>query len=496
MLSLRQLQKQVSCLCKNWLKKKAYKMIHKSLINSLLILIFSVLTFSAFGQEADIAAGKALFKAQCNQCHAKDMKSKLTGPALGGVEERWAEYPREDLYTWIRNSQAMIGAGHPRAVELWNEWKPTIMNPFPALTDAEMDNVLAYIDIVYTGKDKIGGGGPAEIVCVTPDEVGSDNKLMYGVLLFILALLAVVLARIIANLNYLNESEGGKVPARRKTLVDILTSKGVIGFVLFAVVVIGGFSTVNNAIELGRQQGYQPDQPIAFSHAIHACEQKIECQYCHDGARRSKHSVIPAANTCMNCHKAVKNGSRYGTAELTKIYASVGYDPSTDKYVEDYEEMEEADQMKIFKKWIADQAISNGETAEEAETAAENQWEDIKESLTDYETGDSSVAGAIEWVKIHNLPDHVYFNHAQHVSVGKIACQQCHGKVEGMDVVQQYAPLSMGWCINCHRQTEVKFADNDYYNSYEIYHEQMKNGERDKVTVEEVGGLECAKCHY
>lgn len=472
-------------------------MIHKSLINNLLILFFSVLTFSAFGQEADIDAGKALFKAQCNQCHAKDMKSKLTGPALGGVEERWADYPREDLYKWIRNSQAMISEGHPRATELWNEWKPTIMNPFPALTDAEMENVLAYIQCTYdgscTGTPGLPNSGPE---CVTEAEAGDDNKLMYGVLLFILALLAIVLARIIANLNYLSESEGGKVPARRKTLVDILTSKGVIGFALFALVVIGGFSTVNNAIELGRQQGYQPDQPIAFSHAIHACEQKIECQYCHDGARRSKHSVIPAANTCMNCHKAVKNGSRYGTAELTKIYASVGYDPTTDKYIEDYADMPEAEQMAIFKKWIADQAVSNGESADAAETAANEQWDNIKESLTDYESGDSTVAGPIEWVKIHNLPDHVYFNHAQHVSVGKIACQQCHGKVEGMDVVQQYAPLSMGWCINCHRQTEVKFADNDYYNSYEIYHEQMKNGERDKVTVEEVGGLECAKCHY
>jgi hypothetical protein len=279
-------------------------------------------------------------------------------------------------------------------------------------------------------------------------------------------------------------------------LVDILTSKGVIGFALFALVVIGGFSTVNNAIELGRQQGYQPDQPIAFSHAIHACEQKIECQYCHDGARRSKHSVIPAANTCMNCHKAVKVGSRYGTAELTKIYASVGYDPTTDKYIEDYSELTMEEQKAIFAPWIANEATKGGGTTEEAENAVEEQWNNIKESLTDFESGDSTIAGPIEWVKIHNLPDHVYFNHAQHVSVGKIACQQCHGKVEGMDVVQQYAPLSMGWCINCHRQTEVKFADNDYYNSYEIYNEQMKNGERDKVTVEEVGGLECAKCHY
>ena len=471
-------------------------MMHKQLINKLLILVLSVFALSLTAQEADIAEGKALFKAQCNQCHAKDMKSKLTGPALGGLEERWADYPREDLYSWIRNSQAMISAGHPRATELWNEWKPTIMNPFPELTDQQMENIIAYVNCTYDGSCTGTPGLPTPGEVCVPVEAEDDNRLMFGILLFILTLLAIVLARIISNLNYMAQAKEGTAPARRKTLVDILTSKGVIGFVLFALIVVGGFTTVNNAINLGRQQGYQPDQPIKFSHAVHACEQKIECQYCHDGARRSKHSVIPAANTCMNCHKAVKNGSRYGTAELTKIYASIGYDPTTDKYIENYEEMSDEDIKKIYTKWVADNAITGGASADEAEEAAEEQWDGIVEALTNPESGDNTIQGPIEWVRIHNMPDHVYFNHAQHVSVGKIECQTCHGKVENMDVVAQYAPLSMGWCINCHRQTEVQFADNEYYNSYELYHEQMKNGERDKVTVEEIGGLECQKCHY
>lgn len=470
---------------------------HKSLISNLLILFLSVFSTTAFAQEADVVAGKTLFKAQCNQCHAKDMKSPLTGPALGGTQERWADYPKEDLYSWIRNSQALVSAGHPQAVAVWKEWKPVVMNPFPELTDAEIENVLGYINHVYTGADKaVAGTGPVGPVCVTPDEAANDNKLMFGVLFLILAILAVVLAKIISNLNYLKESEEGNKLARRKTLRDILTSKGVVGLVTFVLVVLGAFTTVNNAINLGRQQGYAPEQPIKFSHAVHACEQKIECQYCHDGARRSKHSVIPAANTCMNCHKAVKNGSRYGTAELTKIYASIGYNPNTDKYEEDYEEMAEEDIMKIYKKWISAQAVANDATSTEAAAAAEEQWEGIVDALTDEVTGDTKIQGPIEWVKVHNLPDHVYYNHSQHVNVGKIECQQCHGKVEGMDVIQQYAPLSMGWCVNCHRQTDVQFADNEYYNSYKLYHEQMKNGERDAVTVEEVGGLECAKCHY
>jgi hypothetical protein len=117
-------------------------------------------------------------------------------------------------------------------------------------------------------------------------------------------------------------------------------------------------------------------------------------------------------------------------------------------------------------------------------------------SLTDKKTGDYKVQGPIEWVRIHNLPDHAYFNHAQHVTVGKVACQNCHGPVQTMDEVHQFSPLSMGWCINCHRKTEVKFADNPYYQSYERMHKQMAKGERDKVTVEEIGGLECQKCHY
>jgi hypothetical protein len=106
------------------------------------------------------------------------------------------------------------------------------------------------------------------------------------------------------------------------------------------------------------------------------------------------------------------------------------------------------------------------------------------------------LATPIKWVKIHNLPDHVYFNHAQHVAVGKVQCQQCHGNIEEMDEVFQFAPLSMGWCINCHRQTEVQFTNNNYYSIFTRYHEELKSGKRTKVTEAELGGLECQKCHY
>ena len=98
-----------------------------------------------------LVQGEKIFKAQCNQCHHRDMKNDLTGPALGGVEERWAAYPIEDLYDWIRNSQKMIAEGHPKAVELWNKWNKIIMTS-NQLTDEEIQAVLAYIDAIYLVK--------------------------------------------------------------------------------------------------------------------------------------------------------------------------------------------------------------------------------------------------------------------------------------------------------------------------------------------------------
>lgn len=469
-------------------------MIYRSLFNRMLVLL-SLLVFSQtlMAQEAvvDIEAGKALFRNNCASCHNKNMKDDMTGPALGGVEERWADYPREDLYSWINNSQKMINDGHPRAKELWADWSPVVMNNFNLSPD-EIENIIGYINDVINNPKVVGGVGTS----TTGGEVAAtDYTSWYIVLAVILGLLALVLARILSNLNYMVQVREGNAPARRQTIAEMLTSKGVIAFVLFALVVLGGYTTVNNAISLGRQQGYQPEQPIKFSHATHAGLQKIDCQYCHDGARRSKHSVIPAANTCMNCHKAIKVGSQYGTAELTKIYASIGYDPTSDKYIDNYESLSQEEVSRIYKSWISNTHIKSGE-AGDAEEVANDQWDAIVEALTDPTVGDNTVQGPIEWVRIHNLPDHAYFNHAQHVSVGKVECQTCHGQVEEMELVAQHAPLSMGWCINCHRQTEVQFADNDYYKSYENYHKEIANGERDKVTVEDIGGLECQKCHY
>lgn len=486
---------------------------YKSLIMRNLSVVFFLfftlnLTFAQGERTAELDQGMQLFKNNCGSCHAKNMKAKMTGPALAGVEDRWED--KDKLRSWIRNSAAFLATGDAYANNLFQEYGGSVMTNFPSLTDTEIDNILGYINVVSTIgayppraiSVKEGGGSEATS--------GGSNTLMYGILALILVILSLVLARIVANLNHMQKVKAGLPSPGRQTMWQIVTGSKVVSILIFAIVIWGGYQTVNNAIDLGRTQGYAPTQPIKFSHETHAGLHKIDCQYCHDGARRSKHSVIPAANTCMNCHKAIEKGSEYGTAELTKIFASIGYNPEDNTYIKDYENMSEADIKKVYTKWIADNYMeeANDGKAEEdkmtkldedGEEVVAEQWKGILNALT-HQNGegmglDDKIQGPINWTRIHNLPDHVYFNHAQHVTVGKQECQTCHGPVEEMKLLAQYAPLSMGWCVNCHRETKVDFG-NEYYASFKNMHEEMKEGKRNGVTVEDIGGIECQKCHY
>jgi hypothetical protein len=186
---------------------------------------------------------------------------------------------------------------------------------------------------------------------------------------------------------------------------------------------------VKSAIDLGRSKNYQPDQPIKFSHKIHAGQNQTSCLYCHFNAERGKFAGIPPANVCTNCHVLVKEGGKTGKFEIARIYEAI-----------------EKDQP-------------------------------------------------IKWVKVHNLPDHVFFDHSQHVVAGKIDCLQCHGDVAAMDEIVQVNDMSMGWCVQCHRETSVQF-DNNFYGKYEQLHKDLKDGKISKVTVEQIGGTDCMKCHY
>ncbi|HZV71777.1 MAG TPA: c-type cytochrome [Saprospiraceae bacterium] len=466
---------------------------HHNCLKYCLLLAFSwIFIVGRSYAEPTLEVGKALFQNQCRTCHNPNMKDDMTGPALAGFEERWADYPREDLYKWIHNSQALIAQGHPRAVELWNKWKPTVMTSFAAFTPDEIESIFLYINtppVVFTPNNPNG-----------PEVGGVDtsNDFIYWILFGVLLITVFTLSRAIINLrNIVAVSEGQKDPVDEMTMVKFLKNKTVMAFLIFALIVIGGYTTVNNGIAFGRQQGYKPEQPIKFSHEIHAGVQKIDCQYCHDSARRSKHASIPAANTCMNCHKAIEKEPLYGTQELTKIFASIGYDPATDKYIDNYDKLSNEEIKAIYTKWIGDSYMKDMNlTALDRRgiRTVNEQWEEIASSMTNELK--SKISGPIEWTRIHMLPDHVYFNHAQHVNIGKIECQQCHGKVEEMDVLYQYSPLSMGWCVNCHRRTEVNFEGNKYYETYKSYHDALSKGEKTKITVEDIGGLECQKCHY
>lgn len=183
-------------------------------------------------------------------------------------------------------------------------------------------------------------------------------------------------------------------------------------------------------VRLGRAQGYEPVQPVKFSHKVHSGQNQIDCKYCHYTAETSKLAGIPPADLCLNCHSLVREGARSGKFEIAKII------DANEKHI------------------------------------------------------------PVKWIRIHNLPDHVFFSHAQHVNAGKLDCLECHGDVEGMDVVKQVNDLSMGWCLDCHRTQEVQFTDNSFYGKYEELHDKIKKGQIDKVTVEMIGGTDCMKCHY
>ena len=415
------------------------KVLFRSLALFVFLLNFGVLAQDAI-DETRQKAGKKVFKQLCSSCHA--LNKKKIGPALGGVEER-----RENawLKLWIKNNAQLRASGDRDAIAIFNEYNGSVMSAFPQLSDEQIDNILHYTTVGELSKKPEGSVGKTTqvVVAQSPDWL---IWLLAGAIVALFLVIAALL-KTISELkgapktlglwgNTLELWEGLK----KNTFLHIV---GTI-LLLFLTAYIG-FGTL---FSVGVDQGYQPIQPIAFSHKIHAGENKIDCQYCHSSAKHSKHSGIPSVNVCMNCHKGIAevasetkmNG--YSTeqlnAEIQKIYDAAGWDPEKFEY-----------------------------------------------------TGEEK---PVKWIRIHNLPDFAYFNHSQHVTVGKLECKECHGPVETMHELYQYSPLTMGWCIDCHRETNVDLKGNEYY---EKIHKQLaeKYGV-DQVTVAQLGGLECGKCHY
>ena len=408
-------------------------------------ILLVTLLFPYFGlsQEADIQEGKALFNTNCAACH--QLNRKAVGPALRGVTEK---YDREWLYSWIKNGTQMIKDGDPQAVAIWEEYNRAVMTNYPQFSNEQIDNILAYTD--YTPP----APAPAVATAQTVSQ-GSDISvnIILAVAILIFTILIVMLFLVQRTLIKIANASGVKIEPEQKRKVRPLWKAVVENQFIMFVLVIGfllssAYFTYGYLMQIGIDQGYAPIQPIHYSHKIHAGANQIECKYCHSSARVSKHSGIPSLNVCMNCHEYIgeyngeedlENGytKDFYTNEIKKLYNAVGWDEENQVY-----------------------------------------------------TGNTQ---PVKWIRIHNLPDFVYFNHAQHAQVAQIECQTCHGPVEEMEIMYQYSPLTMGWCIDCHRESNVD-KDNEYYQK--VHEELSKKYGVEQLTVAQLGGIECAKCHY
>jgi cytochrome c2 len=402
----------------------------KSLTLSLFLTFFSLSSYSQEipTDEASIAAGKQLFDTNCKTCHRID--SRLIGPPLAGVYERAPSI--EWIQDFVQNSSAVIASGDPYAVNLFNEYNKVLMTSFSSLKDEDVMDILGYVKAeAEQGPEENGGkvaDGQPPVDTGTPQYL---NLILIGMVIILILLVVILLFLLSAIKRFLDQrpltEEQREVVHSRTSIGSITRSRGFIFAVAFIVAALGFKAVINMLFSVGVQLGYEPEQPIAFSHKIHAGQYEIDCKYCHTGVTKGQNATIPSVNICMNCHNQIKSGTLTGEAEIGKIIRAYN----------------------------------------------ENR--------------------PIEWVRVHNLPDLAYFNHAQHVNVGGIECETCHGPVQEMDVVRQHSLLTMGWCIDCHRDTEVNTRGNAYYDKLLELHEQSGKG---AMTVEDIGGLECSKCHY
>lgn len=426
-------------------------------VRSTRIVVVFTLAISVFlnisslsAQEAAKPDGEKLFNAKCASCHNASSK-RSTGPGLKDVDSRIPN--REWAHAWVHNSTAVLATGDGYAQKVFLEYNKSQMTIFGnQLTDAEIDAILDYANSgPKEPKTPTGGGTGDNAQAGGAATNGSNHTFLIIIILILLIVLIAVLRYTKINLrNAANEKEGlPEEPAKpffaaaRHWMEHHKRKMALIGIFVFSVLVVKGWYALKGVgvyaeeVHPNEWVGYHPSQPINFSHKIHAGDNGIDCQYCHSGASKSKTSGIPSPNVCMNCHKNISETANEGSKEeIAKIYFAVGWDGK-------------------------------------AYTGEEH---------------------PIQWNKVHNLPDHVFFSHQQHVVVGKVDCEQCHGDVKKMTTVEQQRPLTMGWCIDCHRTTPVKMEGNGYYTAL---HEKMKEKYKDQpITVAMAGGIECGRCHY
>lgn len=437
---------------------KMSKMLNIKSVKPLVLMAFFLVFL---GSKTYAIDGESVFKANCAACHK--VNKKLVGPALMGSVERWVENSsKENLYKWVKNSQGLVDEGDAYAKKLYAKWG-SIMPP-QAVSNEEIDAIFEYV------QNGPVGGAPVVIQVEEKllETVESTSWLWYviiGLLVVIIIAVSSVKGTLkkVASESDENLEKGGIFGSVRAYLWRNFNYSFIFGFVIVISLLVMGFRGCSRNI--GVVDGYKPDQPIAFSHKVHAGQLEVACVYCHNSAEKSKSAGIPTTNVCMNCHKAVAGETETATAEIGKIYKSAGFDQNTLKY--------------------------NGDT------------------------------DPVNWVKVHNLPDHVYFNHSQHVVVGGLDCKQCHGdmtketvgkvmSIEELNSIDENEikftrpTLTMGWCIECHGQKEIDIQSDGVSEYYKEIHDRLKGDKKtytkyledDKITVAELGGWECAKCHY
>lgn len=409
-------------------------------------LFFAVSTLQA----QDVKEGETLFKANCSTCHK--VFGNFLGPELAGVNERRDE---DWLLRWISNAPAMIASGDATALELDAQYPSSMMTAFPQLSEDNIKNILAYVSSEEekraSGGDAGGSGAGSGGGAAASGDVSSFMIIGLVAVIALAFVIILVLNKVIRTLervlvnskDLITQAEPeAKKPGKDYVgaLKKLAKNKKLVFFAVLLLAVFLGSAGWKTLWNVGVHEGYQPVQPIKFSHQLHAGVNQIDCQYCHGGAYKSKNASIPSANVCMNCHVGITSSEKYGgdiSPEIAKIYRALDYDPSTMQY--------------------------------------------------------GPNTRPIEWIRIHNLPDFAYFNHSQHVVVAGVECETCHGPINTMEEVYQYSPLTMKWCVDCHQDTEVN-ADNAYYEQLIAAHEKLKKGE--KMTAALMGGLECGKCHY
>jgi mono/diheme cytochrome c family protein len=373
----------------------------------------------------DAAEGETLFKNNCAACHNTSDET-LVGPGLKGITDR---RPIDWIVKWVHNPQAVIASGDKYANELYNKYNKAAMTPYPNFSEAQIKGIVAYIDAANAAP-AAPAAGAAPVAGAAAPAAASSGGMMEVLLVGLLIIMVFVLIALLAIVNSLGklakaEQEDGKSFFERvsENAKSLAANSAVKTGILVLALLLGGKATIDAAYGVGIHQGYAPEQPIQFSHKLHAGQYQINCNYCHTGVYSGKGANIPSANICMNCHNAIKRES----PEIQKIYKALEKDEP------------------------------------------------------------------IQWVRIHNLPDLAYFNHAQHTNVGGLECKNCHGEIEKMEVVEQRSSLTMGWCIDCHRQTNVNAKGNAYYDKLvEVHNKDSKT----PLKVQNIGGLECSKCHY